>query len=74
MLTSASRLSAPVVAAWGLGIDSAAMIIEWVARGLPLSAVTLACQVLVLILFFLHDEMMDLAGRCANLKTWPRPT
>jgi 3'-phosphoadenosine 5'-phosphosulfate sulfotransferase (PAPS reductase)/FAD synthetase len=42
MLTSANRLSAPVVAAWGMGIDSTAMIIEWVARGLPLSAVLTA--------------------------------
>lgn len=42
MLTSASRLSAPVVAAWGMGIDSTAMIIEWVARGLPLSVVLTA--------------------------------
>lgn len=42
MLTSASHLSAPVVAAWGMGIDSTAMIIEWVAQGLPLSAVLTA--------------------------------
>lgn len=42
MLTPTSRLSAPVVAAWGMGIDSTAMIIEWVARGLPLSAVLTA--------------------------------
>ncbi|RQW46142.1 hypothetical protein [Novosphingobium sp. LASN5T] len=34
--------SAPVVAAWGMGIDSTAMIIEWVARGRPLSIVLTA--------------------------------
>ena len=32
----------PVVAAWGMGIDSTAMIIEWVAKGMPLSAVLTA--------------------------------
>lgn len=32
----------PVVAAWGMGVDSTAMIIEWVSRGLPLSAVLTA--------------------------------
>ena len=32
----------PVIAAWGMGVDSTAMIIEWVARGLPLSAVLTA--------------------------------
>lgn len=32
----------PVVAAWGMGVDSTAMIIEWVARGLPLSVVLTA--------------------------------
>jgi hypothetical protein len=42
MLNSASHLSAPVVAAWGMGVDSTAMIIEWVARGLPLSVVLTA--------------------------------
>jgi hypothetical protein len=42
MLTSACRLPAPVVAAWGMGIDSTAMIIEWVARGFPLSTVLTA--------------------------------
>lgn len=42
MLTAASRLSGPVVAAWGMGVDSTAMIIEWVARGLPLSVVLTA--------------------------------
>src|SRR3546814_7871655 len=26
----------PVIAAWGMGLDSTAMIIEWVARGRPL--------------------------------------
>src|SRR3546814_19527979 len=25
----------PVIAAWGMGLDSTAMIIEWVARGRP---------------------------------------
>jgi len=42
MLTTASHLSALVVAAWGMGVDSTAMIIEWVARGLPLSVVLTA--------------------------------
>lgn len=42
MPMSVSHLSAPVVAAWGMGIDSTAMIIEWVARGLPLSVVLTA--------------------------------
>lgn len=32
----------PVVAAWGMGVDSTAMIIEWIARGLPLSVVLTA--------------------------------
>lgn len=32
----------PVVAAWGMGVDSTAMIIEWVSRGLPLSVVLTA--------------------------------
>src|SRR3546814_14951748 len=32
----------PVIAAWGMSVDSTAMIIEWVARGLPLSAVLTA--------------------------------
>lgn len=36
------RLGVPVVAAWGMGVDSTAMIIEWVARGLPLSIVLTA--------------------------------
>lgn len=36
------RLGVPVVAAWGMGVDSTAMIIEWVARGLPLSVVLTA--------------------------------
>ncbi|GAA0309160.1 hypothetical protein GCM10009087_18990 [Sphingomonas oligophenolica] len=32
----------PVVAAWGMGVDSTALIIEWVAQGLPLSVVLTA--------------------------------
>ncbi|HEX7856959.1 MAG TPA: hypothetical protein VF503_25035 [Sphingobium sp.] len=32
----------PVIAAWGMGVDSTAMIIEWIARGLPLSVVLTA--------------------------------
>lgn len=32
----------PVVAAWGMGVDSTAMIVEWVTRGLPLSVVLTA--------------------------------
>ena len=32
----------PVVAAWGMGVDSTALIIEWVARSLPLSVVLTA--------------------------------
>lgn len=32
----------PVVAAWGMGVDSTAMIIEWVARGFPLDLVLAA--------------------------------
>lgn len=32
----------PVIAAWGMGVDSTAMIIEWVKQGLPLSAVLTA--------------------------------
>lgn len=32
----------PVVAAWGMGVDSTAMIIEWVALGLPLDMVLTA--------------------------------
>ncbi|MCG2841271.1 hypothetical protein L6Q21_09790 [Sandaracinobacter sp. RS1-74] len=32
----------PVVAAWGMGLDSTAMIIEWVSRGLRLDAVLTA--------------------------------
>lgn len=50
---SASELSArqlpcvpdpppPVVAAWGMGVDSTAMIIEWIARGRPLDLVLAA--------------------------------
>ena len=32
----------PVMAAWGAGVDSTAMLIEWVERGLPLDAVLFA--------------------------------
>ena len=32
----------PVVAAWGMGLDSTALIIEWVSRGWPLSLVLTA--------------------------------
>src|SRR3546814_1841088 len=32
----------PVIAAWGMGLDSTAMIIEWVARGRPLDLVLTA--------------------------------
>lgn len=32
----------PVVAAWGMGVNSTAMIIEWVARGRRLDAVLTA--------------------------------
>src|SRR3990167_9626372 len=42
MRTSLRSPPAPDVAAWGMGVDSTAMIIEWVARGLPLSAVLTA--------------------------------
>ncbi|EQB16529.1 hypothetical protein RLDS_06855 [Sphingobium lactosutens DS20] len=38
----ADLIGVPVVAAWGMGVDSTAMIIEWVARGLPLSVVLTA--------------------------------
>ena len=37
--TVLDNMDTPVVAAWGMGVDSTAMIIEWVARGLPLSVV-----------------------------------
>lgn len=36
------RPNQPVVAAWGMGVDSTALIIEWVARSLPLSVVLTA--------------------------------
>ena len=32
----------PVIAAWGMGLDSTAMIIEWIARGRPLDLVLTA--------------------------------
>src|SRR3546814_11681809 len=32
----------PVIAAWGMGLDSTAMIIAWVARGRPLDLVLTA--------------------------------
>jgi 3'-phosphoadenosine 5'-phosphosulfate sulfotransferase (PAPS reductase)/FAD synthetase len=35
-------LPTPVVAAWGMGVDSAAMIIELVTRGKPLDPVLTA--------------------------------
>lgn len=38
----APPLPQPVIAAWGMGVDSTAMIIEWVTRGLPLSLVLTA--------------------------------
>ena len=34
--------ASPVVAAWGMGLDSTAMIIEWVARGERLDLVLTA--------------------------------
>ncbi|MCW2338160.1 hypothetical protein M2337_002393 [Sphingobium sp. B2D3A] len=38
-MTEQAELMRPVLAAWGMRVDSTAMIIEWVARGLPLSVV-----------------------------------
>ncbi|WP_169476537.1 MULTISPECIES: hypothetical protein [unclassified Novosphingobium] len=38
----AALYGVPVVAAWGMGVDSTAMIVEWVTRGLPLSVVLTA--------------------------------
>lgn len=42
MMAPAADSSSPVVAAWGMGVDSTAMIIEWVAQGHPIHAVLAA--------------------------------
>lgn len=42
MISPTLALDAPVVAAWGMGVDSTAMIIEWVARRMRLDVVLTA--------------------------------